>query len=526
MKHLAMRVNFLKLGTKVMPVSINRFGIIVAVLFFLPWLGLIAMGGYWLWQQDWIYYGIGIISANFAMIFCLLRWRSHTEKPLIINPFTIQPNPNWSDKAQSAWQEIEPLTIRWLKETDVLANSSKALELTNEVLTLVARKFNVNSKHPILEFPLPYLLKLIALVCDDIQHEVLDKIPGSHAVRVGDLLRVKQAVDSIINLKSIFTIGNWLFNWPGAALAQARNLLFSKGLNVVTTEMSQRLISAYIGKLGYYAIQLYSGQLSLDDIVPTERLSAASTADIAESLVREESIEPLRFLVLGQVSSGKSSLINALFGDIKSASGFLPTTSEITPYVLERDGLQQAIILDSAGYGGLMHDSTSSEVKQELAKIDVILIVCNAAQAARHADAQNLNSVRHYFQQECPNQSLPVIIAVATHIDRLRPLREWEPPYQIQQPDNPKAQNILKACLVIAEELSLSPDSIVPVCLAPEKTYNIEDGLLPLIHEHLNAAQRVRYLRCLRQQQTESYWRHWRKQALNAGQLILDGVKG
>ena len=175
---------------------------------------------------------------------------------------------------------------------------------------MVARQFNADSQYPILEFPLPYLLKLIVLVCNDIQHEVLDKIPGSHAVRVCDLLLVKQIVDSITNLKSIYTIGNWLFNWPGAALAQARSLLFSKGLNVVTTEISQRLISAYIKRLGYYAIQLYSGQLSLDDIVPTERLSPSSKADIAESLVRNKSIEPLRFLVLGQVSSGKSSLIN------------------------------------------------------------------------------------------------------------------------------------------------------------------------------------------------------------------------
>lgn len=507
-----------------MPVSITRVGIMVAVLFLLPWLALIAMGGYWLWQQNWLHYGIGILSANIALIYCLLHWRSHTAKPVFIKPFAIQPNPNWSDKAQLAWQEIEPLTRRWQTETDLLTNPSKTLQLSNEVLTLVARHFHADSKYPILEFPLPYLLKLIVLVCNDIQHEVLDKIPGSHAVRVGDLLRVKQAVDSINNLKSIYTIGNWLVNLPGAALAQARGLLFSKGLNTVTTEISQRLISAYINKLGYYAIQLYSGQLSLDDIVPTERLSAASTADIAKSLVRDQSIEPLRFLVLGQVSSGKSSLINALFGDIKSASGFLPTTSDITPYVLERDGLQQAIILDSAGYGGLMHDSTPDALKREWAKVDVILIVCNAAQASRHVDAQQLATVRHYFQQECPNQSLPVIIAVATHIDRLRPVREWQPPYQIQQPDNTKAHNIRQACLVIAEELSLSPGCIVPVCLAPEKTYNIEDGLLPLIHEHLNAAQRVRYLRCLRQQQTESYWRHWRKQALNAGQLILDGV--
>jgi uncharacterized protein len=43
-------------------------------------------------------------------------------------------------------------------------------------------------------------------------------------------------------------------------------------------------------------------------------------------------------------------------------------------------------------------------------------------------------------------------------------------------------------------------------CLEPEQAaYNIEEGLIPLIHEQLNDAQRVRYLLCLRHQQDISY---------------------
>lgn len=508
-----------------MSVPVTRFGIIVSGVFLLPWLALLVLGGYWLWQHDWLYQGMAILSASFALTYCLLRWRRHTNKPVFVDTISIQPNPNWPDNAQSIWLELETLAERWQKEANLLTDMSKVLQLTNEVLTMVAKHFHADSKRPLLEFPLPYLLKLIMLVCNDIQHEVLDKIPGSHAVRVGDFLRAKQALDSINNLKSIFNVGNWLFNWPGAAMSHARGLLFSKGLNTVTSEISNRLINAYVKNLSYYAIELYSGQLTLDDIVPTERLSSASKKDTSESLARDQSIEPLRFLILGQVSSGKSSLINALFGEVKCASGILPTTSGITPYVLERDGLQQAIILDSAGYGSLLNDQNLVALKREWKNIDVIILVCNATQAARHMDAQQLQAVRYYFQQECRTQALPVIIAVATHIDRLRPVREWNPPYQIIQPDNAKAHSIREACLAISKELNLPPECIVPVCLAPEKmVYNIEEGLLPLIHEHLNAAQRVRYLRCLREQQAESYWRHWRKQAVNAGQILLDKV--
>ena len=508
-----------------MRIPISRFTIIVSGVFLLPWLALLILGGYWLWQHDWLYQGIAIISANFALTYCLMYWRRHRNKPVFIDTSVIEPNQNWPDSAESIWLELDKLAERRQKETDFFTDNRKILQLTNEVLTMVAKHFHADSKRPLLEFPLPYLLKMIVLVCNDIQHEVLDKIPGSHAVRVGDFLRAKQALVSVNKFKSVFNVGNWLFNWPGAAMNQARGLLVSKGMSTVTSEISSRLINAYIKKLGYYAIELYSGQLTLDDIVPTERLSSASKKDTVESLERDHAIEPLRFLVMGQVSSGKSSLINALFGEIKCASGILPTTSGITPYILERDGLQQAIILDSAGYGGGLNDQSLTALKGEWKNIDVIIVVCNATQAARHMDAQQLQAVRHYFQQERPNQILPVIIAVVTHIDRLRPAREWQPPYQIVEPENAKARNIREVCLAISKELNLSPETIVPVCLDPEKpAYNIEEGLLPLIHEHLNAAQRVRYVRCLREHQGKSYWHQWRKQALKAGQILLDKV--
>ncbi len=63
----------------------------------------------------------------------------------------------------------------------------------------------------------------------------------------------------------------------------------------------------------------------------------------------------------------------------------------------------------------------------------------------------------------------------------------------------------------------------MPVCLNPEVgIYNIDDGLLPVIHEHLNEAQRVRYLRCLRHQQNQSYWQQWREQMSGLWKVFLN----
>jgi len=505
-----------------MPIQPTRFGILLGLLFLLPWLALMALGGRWLWEHGWLFHGVGVLTVFFLLLSGLLRWRSKQTKALVIEPLAIPPNPNWPDAAKSAWTAIEQLAKAWSTRTDLFTDQGTVLKLTNEVLSTVARQFHADSKHPVMEFPLPYLLKLIVLVCEDIQHEVLDKIPGSHAVNVGDLLRYKQWYDTLATMKQTVDVGKLFFNWRGTKLGKLRSSLLGKGLNLVTDELRHRLVNAYIRKLGYYAIQLYSGQLTLDAIVPTDTLTQYAQQDIEQAEHVAQSVEPLRILILGQVGAGKSSLINALFGEIKSAEGLLPTTPEITPYVLERDGLQQAIVLDSPGYGGLMHDKVPDALKQEWAKVDVILMVCNAAQAARQADTQQLDAIRRYFQEERQNQALPVILAVATQIDRLRPLREWQPPYNIQQPKLPKEHSIRQACAAIAQDLSLPLEHVVPVCMAPEhSSYNIEEGLIPLIHEQLNEAQRVRYLRCLRHQQNISYWKHWKQQAIQAGQLIL-----
>jgi predicted GTPase len=501
----------------------SRFGFFIGVVFLLPWLALIGVGGYWLWQHDWLYYAVGILSANFALVYLLIRWSNQPNKPTIFEPIVTTGNPNWSALGHAAWAELEGINAHWQNETDVLTNSSKVLALSNEVLTKMARHFHPDATHPILEFPLPYLLKLVTLVCNDIQHEVLDKIPGSHAIKVGDLLRAKQAVETLNKFKSLFNVGNWLFNWPGAAMAKARGILLSKGVNTVANELSQHLIRAYIDKLGYYAIELYSGQISLDDNSPTERLSPKSEQNLSAIAEREQHTEPLRLLLIGQVSSGKSSLINALIGEMKCAASPLPTTSNITAHLLEREGLQQVILLDTPGYGGLTPPHASMQLKNELNKVDVILLVCNASHASRAEDAKQLDSIRQYFQTECTNQALPVIIAVVTHIDRLRPLQEWQPPYNILSPDNTKASNIQHVCVAIAQELALPVTSLVPVCLAADKpVYNIEEGLMTLIQQELKAVQQVYYLRCLRFQQAENSWQQWRKQLLNTANTLLD----
>jgi len=73
----------------------------------------------------------------------------------------------------------------------------------------------------------------------------------------------------------------------------------------------------------------------------------------------------------------------------------------------------------------------------------------------------------------------------------------------------------------VATDLQVDITQVVPVCTLAERLYNIEEGVVPTILNSLSAAQRLRYLRCLREMKDEEYWNRLREQASNTGRILL-----
>ncbi len=86
------------------------------------------------------------------------------------------------------------------------------------------------------------------------------------------------------------------------------------------------------------------------------------------------------------------------------------------------------------------------------------------------------------------------MIAALTQIDRLRPLQEWNPPYRLDPAEGMKAEQIANAVEAVAADLDLPPGDVIPVCLLPERMYNVEEALVPAMLDRLPAAQRVKYV--------------------------------
>ena len=84
------------------------------------------------------------------------------------------------------------------------------------------------------------------------------------------------------------------------------------------------------------------------------------------------------------------------------------------------------------------------------------------------------------------------------------------------------ADGDLEAARAVEEDLALRAEqSVVPVCLKPDETYNVEEGLAPVILQMVSEAQRVKFLRCLRQYHEEETWHRLWRQAVNSGRVLL-----
>ena len=361
---------------------------------------------------------------------------------------------------------------------------------------------------------------MIERFAQDLRVNLSENIPGSHLFSLNDIVRSRRFADRGRELYRLLRIVSAGLDPVSAMIRELKLLATANVLSRSTDDLRRWLIDAYIKKIGYYAIELYSGNLVLDEQL-FARPTRASRREL-ETVRRREaalSAEPFRILVLGQTNTGKSSLINALFGEMKAETDVLPTTRGIVSYRLGRPGLETALIMDCEGYGADDCAATLTTVSAEIVRSDMILLVTSASNAARDLDKKMLTAVRNEFADQ-GRRSLPPVIIALTHVDQLRPVRDWRPPYDVSKPTCAKARAIRGAMETVAADLGLNLDRIAPVSLKPGFEYNIEAGLVPVIFQHLEQAERTRYWRCLKEYRRQDQRRWLWLQSKRAGQFI------
>lgn len=502
--------------------AVTKWYLVVLGLVSIPYTLIVLAGTVWLYQVGLLWHFM-ILSAVVTLVgWWIMAWLRR--RNLAAAADVVRPGETWTEVGQRAWADVDAIASRVQDQNLSLDNPEPLWAVLREVLETVARRFHPDAAQAVLEIPVPHVLRVAELVAADFRVAFSEHVPGAHILTLNDWQRLRRLAALWRPMYLFYRIVSFGVSPISALLREARDSAAGRLLNSSTDEVKRWAIGFCVRKAGYYAIQLYSGHLVLEGIEFRAYQTSQSQADVQREATRSERLaeEPLRILVLGQVKSGKSSLINALFGEMRAAVDVVPRTRNVNPYLLERDGVPRAIILDTAGYEGAESPASAfGQLGDEIADCDLMLLVLSACSATRGADRLLLDEIRKCFQER-PDRLMPPLLTVLTHVDQLRPLGQWNPPYDLARPADEKARQIAEAVETVAKDLALTPEqAVVPVCLKAEQLYNVAEAVAPTILHVASEAQRVKYLRCLRQFHREEYWQRLWQQAINSGRLLL-----
>lgn len=488
--------------------------LISLLLFSLPMLAIAGLGLFWLWQNAYLLYwllaSILISSAAYALYYYAVQRQRRQLEAL----FTL-PDPDWSTRADQAWHAVEQLADTCRPEDWTLDSSDWIVELGKRTLDTVARSYFPDAERPLLELTVPHTLLTIGRACQELHQDISENIPFSDRLTLGDLLRAKRWQTRAEQLYNVYRAGRAVASPANALLSELRRHVYARSFKLAYTELQRWFLRAYVRKIGYYAIDLYSRRQPIDPntdpaTTPIDQTTTTHTSQITA--------EPLRILVLGRTGAGKSSLINALCDEQLAPTDVLPnTTQQLTTYPIIREQFTHALLLDSPGYDSPHFNK--EEILQAALDADLLILVCPANRPDRQIEQQFLNHLRIAQAEQLRRRPPPLLIAVS-HIDQLRPANEWAPPYNLTHPHNTKTNNIRAAVEVIATNLAAPLEQVIPVCLKPGKIYNVSDTFWFAMLTVQDDALRTRLLRCLEAEKQAQDQTLLRRQLINAGRFL------
>jgi predicted GTPase len=465
---------------------------LVVLLLALPVLSLLPLGFMWLWQAHAALLWAGVMLVCVLAAALMLRLL----RPPVNIPAATRQAPGeavWGEREMAAWEQVKRLadTTPPLSLTD----QDEILRLLQTTIELVAKAVYPKATTPVARFTVPEALLALEQLSRAVRADMLRRLPFAHKVQVSDLLWLAEQRRHIRTVRRIWgavRLVRFIVGPTSAVTSEVRAWLWDK-LKTESADRVQAFITREIvTETGRAAINLYGGwfRLNAEEI---KRLIDDETV----GLLPAPSLAPIRILLAGQVNAGKSSLINALAGEMRAPVNALPTPGGFQVFQFADDGQPKVTFVDSPGLtSGDAEAKDLDALLREVLRCDLLLWVAAANQPARTLDVRAFQRLRALFAERIDRRRPPVLLVV-THVDQLRPAREWAPPYDIVNAAGAKAKAIRLALEATANALELAITDAIPVGL-PEGggAYNI-DLLWARISDLLPGAQQTQLNRTI-----------------------------
>jgi predicted GTPase len=396
----------------------------------------------------------------------------------------LDPRPEWSEHDCHVWEKsivrIEDAGLATTPWDDI----PRAMY---DHLAFIARVYHGDKQEAELAFSLPELLLMLETWSREYRSQVVRNMPFAHNMKISTLRSVSRRADDA------WRIYNYLSPFVSALRI---------GINPVTgvaREFSSQLASKYMGDLGQLmqknirvvlfeqvtqvGIDLYSGRLRLSD---QELAALRHTGQVPAEL----ETRPLKVFVVGQVNSGKSSLVNALKAQFVTETDPLPATSGLSYHSIRMADEQEVFLVDTPGLD--VQEKAQKLFLKEVVQADLLLWVSQANQPAKALDKAFYEQWAGFFAENLARKKPPIVL-VTTHNDRLVSAKGWNPPYDLAQLDDPVVRVMRDALAYCHEAIGLAVDTRgVPVSLVPEqKPFNVKvlHDLLLAVSDEARAVQ-------------------------------------
>ncbi|MCC5647332.1 GTPase family protein [Nostoc sp. CHAB 5824] len=371
-----------------------------------------------------------------------------------------------------------------------------------DLVVAIAHIYNPEVQYPLLNIYVPQAYGLIRGTVDDMDQWMQKLSPVLNQVTVGQAYQgyevYRKLEPSARKFWKAWNWAQWVLNPVAAVAKQASQGSSNQATQQLLGNLSQLFREAALRNLCRQAIALY-GHSTLPvsaTVVSTPTLPKAKTQTLREILTQAEPAEavqlkPVNILLVGRTGSGKSSLINTLFQADLAAVDVLPSTDRIQNYQWQTQSGETLTLWDTPGYEQVNRAELRNLVLDYAINADLLLLATPALDPALQMDVDFLEDIKAEVAD------LPAI-AIVTQVDRLRPIREWQPPYDWEWGDRPKEIAIREATEYRAKLLGNFCNLVLPVVTGDSKTSRVAWGVEALSLGLVDAIAPTKQLRLAR----------------------------